>query len=158
MTVCLWCLHDDGSAAVVSTTYTTVGTRTVGLRVTDRAGASDTAEQVVRVGTVAPEPSIDTPVEGTPAVVGTTMAFSGGATVDGGPVPPSALSWTLDLLHCPVVDECHRHPDLFRLDGAAGGTLVVPDHETPSQVELRLTVTWQGDVAVATRVLDLQPA
>jgi glucose/arabinose dehydrogenase len=149
--------HDDGSGPVVSTTYTTVGTRTVRLRVTDAAGASDTAEQLVRVGTVEPVVTIHTPTAGTPAVIGSTLAFSGGATVDGTALPPSALSWTLDLLHCPV-SGCHRHPDVFRLDGAASGSVVVPDHELPAQVELRLTASWLGDVVVATRVLDLQPA
>lgn len=149
--------YDDGSAAVVGTTYATVGTRTVGLRVTDGAGAIDTAEQLVRVGTVEPVATIHTPTAGTPAIIGSTLAFSGGATVDGTALPPSALSWSLDLLHCPA-SGCHRHPDVFRLDGAASGSLVVPDHELPSQVELRLTVSWLGDEVVATRAFDLQRA
>jgi hypothetical protein len=83
------------------------------------------------------------------------VSFSGGATVAGvGALPPSALSWRADLLHCPVVDQCHRHPDVYALDGAASGSLTMPDHEYPAAVELHLSATWQGETATVTRRVD----
>ena len=149
--------YDDGTAATVSALYDTVGTRTVRLKVTDAAGATDTAQQTIRVGTAAPVPVIATPGAGTTTAVGATMSFSGSASTLGTALPESALSWSLDLLHCPTVDGCHRHPDLFRLNGKASGSFTVPDHEYPSHVELRLTATWQGETVTAVRRIDYKP-
>jgi hypothetical protein len=95
---------------------------------------------------------------GTLVAVGETVDFSGGATVPGtGALPPSALSWRADLLHCPVVDQCHRHPGIPSLDGAASGSFAMPDHDYPSAVELHLSATWQGETVTATRRCDLHP-
>ncbi len=146
---------DDGSASTATATYDTSGARTVRLEVTDAAGATDTAETMIRVGTEPPAPRIATPTDGAAAAVGAAVAFSGGATVPGvGPLPPSALSWTADLLHCPVVDQCHRHAGVFALDGAASGSFAMPDHEYPAIVELHLSATWGGETVTTTRQVD----
>jgi hypothetical protein len=71
-----------------------------------------------------------------------------------GTLPASALSWRADLLHCPVVNQCHRHPDVFALDGAATGAFTMPDHQYPAAVELHLTATWAGETATVTRRID----
>ena len=71
-----------------------------------------------------------------------------------GTLPASALSWRADLLHCPVVDQCHRHPDVFALDGAATGTFTMPDHQYPAAVELHLSATWAGETSTVTRRVD----
>jgi PKD repeat protein len=150
---------DDGTGSVVTTTYGTVGTRTVRLQVTDAAGARDTAETTIRVGTAAPVPTITTPASGAAMAVGAPVSFSGGASVPGvGALPPSALSWRVDLLHCPVVDQCHRHPDVYARDGAASGSFTMPDHQYPAAVEVRLAATWQGETATVTRRVDYRTA
>ncbi|MGH9112031.1 MAG: PQQ-dependent sugar dehydrogenase, partial [Acidimicrobiales bacterium] len=104
---------DDGTGSTASFTYETAGARTVRLRVTDIAGASDVVDQVIRVGSVPPEPVITSPAAGVQVPVGATVSFSGSATVPGnGDVPPSGLSWSADLLHC-ADQGCHRHPAFF---------------------------------------------
>jgi glucose/arabinose dehydrogenase len=150
---------DDGTGRTATATYETVGTRTVRLRVTDLAGATDTAETTIRVGTAAPVPTIASPVAGATAAVGGVVSFSGGAVSPGvGDLPASALSWWVDMLHCPTVDQCHRHPDVFAASGVASGSFVMPDHEYPAYVELHLSVTWQGETTTATRRIDYRTA
>ena len=58
-----------------------------------------------------------------------------------GPLPPSALSWSLILHHCP--SNCHTHP-LQTWDGTDAGSFATPDHDYPSYLELRLTATDAG--------------
>jgi glucose/arabinose dehydrogenase len=145
---------DDGTGPTASATYDSVGARTVRLRVTDVAGVSDTAETTIRVGTEAPVPTITTPAEGTGVAVGASVDFAGGATVSGVDLPPSALSWTADVLHCVVPDECHRHPDMFGTTGVASGSFFMPDHEYPAAIELHLTASWAGETVTATRRID----
>lgn len=146
---------DDGTGPVISATYDEVGTRTVRVRVTDAAGASDTADATIYVGTAAPAPVIASPAAGTAVAVGEPVPLSGSATVAGvGTLPPSALSWRADLLHCPVVDQCHRHPDVAALDGVATGSFAMPDHQYPAAVEVRLSATWAGATSTVTRRVD----
>ncbi len=146
---------DDGTEPVITTTYDSVGTRTVRMRVTDAAGATDTAETTIHVGTAAPAPVIAAPAAGSAVAVGQSVPLSGSATVPGvGALPPSALSWRADLLHCPVVDQCHRHPDVVALDGAATGSYTMPDHQYPAAVEVRLSATWAGETSTVTRRVD----
>ncbi|HET6772579.1 MAG TPA: PQQ-dependent sugar dehydrogenase [Acidimicrobiales bacterium] len=146
---------DDGDGRTATATYDSVGTRTVRLAVTDAAGATDTAEATIWVGTAPAVPTIATPAEGTTAAVGATVPFSGGAAEPGGgDLPPSALSWSVDMMHCMSVDACHRHPDVATFDGVASGSFVMPDHEYPAYVELRLVATWEGETVTATRRVD----
>jgi glucose/arabinose dehydrogenase len=150
---------DDGDTPTVAVTYDTVGTRAVRLRVTDVAGAFDDATTTVRVGTSPPSPSIALPQDGATAAVGATVDFAGSATtVDGTPLPASALSWSLDVLHCTAPDACHHHPDAFAATGVASGSFTMPDHDYPAAVELALTATWQGEQATATRQIDYTTA
>lgn len=150
---------DDSTEPAPTWTYDTVGTRTVRVEVTDAAGASDGAEATIRVGTAAPQPTITAPLAGSAVAVGQRVDVSGEASVPGvGPLPPSALAWRADLLHCPVVDQCHRHPDVFALDGSASGSFAMPDHEYPAAVELHLSATWEGETATVTRRVDYRTA
>ena len=151
---------DDGTERTVTVTYDSPGTRTVRVRVTDTAGATDTATATVRVGTAPPQPAIADPAPGATVPVGATVEFSGGATVPGvGTLPESALTWGVDLLHCPTtLDQCHRHPDVFTAGGVAGGGFTMPDHEYPAAVELRLSATWAGETVTAVRRIDYTTA
>ena len=130
-----WDLDGDGeldaTGPTATMTYDTIGTRTVLLTVIDKAGATDRAETTIRVGNEPPVPVIDTPAVGTTTAVGEAVSFSGDATVSGQEVPPSALSWSADLLHCTDAG-CHRHPDIFTLVGEVSGSFAMPDHGYPA--------------------------
>lgn len=129
------------------------------VRVTDAAGATDTATALVRVGTAPPEPVIAEPAPGETVPVGAAVAFSGGATVPGvGALPESALTWGVDLLHCTTLQQCHRHPDVFTAEGVAEGSFTMPDHEYPAAVELRLSATWAGETSTVVRRIDYTTA
>jgi glucose/arabinose dehydrogenase len=150
---------DDGTERTATVTYDSPGTRSVRVRVTDAAGATDTATATVRVGTAPPEPVITGPASGATVPVGATVAFSGSATVPGvGTLPASALTWGLDILHCTTLDHCHRHPDVFTAVGVAAGSFTMPDHEYPAAVELRLSATWQGETSTVVRRVDYTTA
>jgi glucose/arabinose dehydrogenase len=133
---------DDGAAATASFTYTQPGTYTATLRVTDPSGASGTGSITISPGNTPPTAVIDTPAAGTTWKVGDPINFSGHATdPQQGTLPSAALTWSLVLQHCPST--CHEHP-LQTFSGTASGSIVAPDHEYPSYLELRLTATDAG--------------
>jgi glucose/arabinose dehydrogenase/PKD repeat protein len=151
--------YDDGTGPTATFTYETAGTRTVRVQVKDAAGAFDMAEATVRVGTGAPAPVIASPAYGAAAAVGSSVPLSGSASMPGvGALPASALSWRVDLLHCTVVDQCHRHPDVFALDGASTGAFTMPDHQYPAAVEVHLSATWAGETTTVTRRVEYRTA
>jgi glucose/arabinose dehydrogenase len=142
-----WDLDDDGAfddstVAKPTYTYTTTGSYTPSLKVTDNHGASDTDSVTISVGNTAPTAVINTPAAGTTWKVGDVINFSGRATdAQDGTLPPSALSWRLILQHCP--SNCHSH-EVQTFAGVAGGSFTAPDHEYPSYLELELTATDSG--------------
>jgi PKD repeat protein len=146
---------DDSTAAQLTYTYTTQGTHTASLRVTDPDGASDSDSVTITVGNTPPTAAITAPAAGTTWKVGDVINFSGSATdPQQGTLPPSALSWSLVLQHCP--SNCHSHP-LQSYPGVASGSFTAPDHQYPSHLELQLTATDSGGLtATASRRLDPQ--
>jgi glucose/arabinose dehydrogenase len=141
---------DDSTAAQPTFTYTSQGSYTATLRVTDPVGASDTDSVTITVGNTAPTATIITPAAGTTWKVGDVITFSGSATdTQDGALPASALSWDLVLQHCP--SNCHSHA-LQSFDGVADGSFVAPDHQYPSYLELRLTATDSGGLSSTTSV------
>jgi hypothetical protein len=147
---------DDGTATTVGRAFTTAGVHEVSLRVRDAVGATHVASVRIGVGP-APVATISTPAAGAVASVGSTVTFSGRATSGAGgtALPASALSWTADLLHCPSA--CHHHPGIFSAPGVASGSFVLPDHEYPAAVELRLTATApNGRTSTVTRRVDFR--
>jgi hypothetical protein len=151
-----WDFEGDGSwdstAAAPVKTYTASGTYRARLRVRDATGLEDVTDVTVHAG-VPPTATIGAPSPGTTWQVGDTLAFSGSATsATGAALPASALSWQLDLHHCPR-DGCHVHP-LQTWSGVASGSVKAPDHEYPSHLELRLTATEGGLGTSVSRRLD----
>ena len=146
--------YDDATAVAASYTYTSQGTYSASLRVTDNHGASATAAVTINVGNTAPNATITAPAAATTWTVGDLIQFAGGATdAQDGPLPASALSWSLILNHCP--SNCHTHP-LQSYPGVAGGSFTAPDHEYPAYLELRLTATDSGGLS-DTESLRLDP-
>jgi glucose/arabinose dehydrogenase len=131
-------VYGDSTAGTAAKTYEQAGKVTVGLRVSDGRGGTDTAQTVITVGSTPPTATIIAPSAATTWKVGDTIGFSGTATdAEDGTLPDSALTWELIMHHCP--SDCHEH----RITSTTGatGTFVAPDHEYPSWLELRLTAT-----------------
>ena len=108
----------------------------------------------ITVGNTAPTAAITAPTAGTTWKVGDVISFSGSATdAQDGTLPASALTWELVMQHCP--SNCHPHP-MQSFAGVASGTFAAPDHEYPSYLELKLTVTDSGGLTNS-KTLRLDP-
>jgi glucose/arabinose dehydrogenase len=130
--------YDDSTEAQPSMPYTSRATVTVRLKVSDPRGGTDTADTVITAGSGPPTAAITSPAAGTKWQVGDTISFTGtGTDPEDGALPGSALDWKLIMHHCP--SNCHEH----QITGQSGteGEFTAPDHEYPSWLELRLTVT-----------------
>lgn len=145
----------DSTAPNPSYTYSTQGTRTVSVRVSDPLGAEDITTATITAGDTPPVATIDMPSQ-TSFTVGGEIAFSGSATdAQDGPLPASALTWKFELLHCPDGNTCHVHPgETFA--GVASGSFVAPSHEYPFHIRLSFTATDSGGLSHTTSV-DLYP-
>jgi glucose/arabinose dehydrogenase len=155
-----WDLNGDGiftdaTSSKPKYTYTVKNKYNVGLNVTDSRGASNTAYVVVDAGNNPPIATISAPASTLTYKVGDTINFSGSATdPDSGSVPVANLSWSINLNHCAPTNpnDCHVHI-LQTLNGVAGGSIVVPDHEYPSNIEFVLTATSDGQSTTTARKL-----
>jgi glucose/arabinose dehydrogenase/PKD repeat protein len=146
--------YDDGAVARPIYTYTATGTYVASLQVTDTSGISDTDSVTISVGNTAPTAVISAPTAGTTWKVGDVISFSGSATdVQDGTLPASAMSWEVVMQHCP--SNCHPHT-IQSFAGVASGSFAAPDHEYPSYLELKLTVTDSGGLT-SSKVLRLDP-
>jgi glucose/arabinose dehydrogenase len=152
-----WDLNGDGqfgdaTGSTASHTYTTNGTYTASLRVTDDQGASNTTSVKITVGNTPPVPVITAPTASLTWKVGQTIKFSGHATdAQDGTLPASALKWAVILHHCITKTNCHTHL-IQTFTGVASGSVAAPDHEYPCWLELRLTATDSGGLRKAVRV------
>jgi glucose/arabinose dehydrogenase/PKD repeat protein len=154
-----WDLNGDGTfgdstSPTPQYTYTVAGSYTAQVRVTDNHGAASLASVVVSAGNTPPSATIDVPLSTTTWKVNDQITFSGGATdQQDGDLPPSALTWSLVMQHCPST--CHQHA-IQTFDGVSSGSFVAPDHEYPSYLELRLTATDSGGLQ-DTKTVRLDP-
>ena len=156
-----WDLNGDGvfgdsASPNPSYTYSTAGARTVSVRVSDPLGAKNVASVTITAGNTPPVPTISAPSPQLTWRVGDTISFSGSASdAQDGALPPSALSWRFETVHCPTVDTCHTHPG-ETFDGVTSGSFVTQNHEYPSNLRLYLTATDSGGLSQTTFV-DLYP-
>ncbi|TDD88537.1 PQQ-dependent sugar dehydrogenase [Actinomadura rubrisoli] len=145
--------YDDSTAAAPSFTYAAKGRYPVGLKVTDTRGASDTATQVITAGSTPPVATISSPSAGLTWKVGDRISFAGtGTDGEDGTLSGDSLKWQTIMHHCP--SDCHTHA----ITGQNGnsGEFVAPDHEYPSWIEQRLTVT-DSDGLSDTKSVELHP-
>ncbi len=147
---------DDSADVAPAFTYAAPGTYVVRLQVSDGHGGSAVDSLTVSVDNTPPAAVITTPSPTLVWRVGDAIAFTGSASdPEQGTLPPSALHWQIVIQHCPGF-ACHEHV-VEELSGVSDGTLVAPDHEYPSVIELRLTATDAGGLTSTTSV-QLQPA
>jgi glucose/arabinose dehydrogenase len=120
--------------------YGTAGSYTARLKVTDNHGISTLSDPLtINVDTHAPTANIQQPNSNFTWAVGDTISFQGKANdPQQGQLPPSALTWTVLIHHCP--SNCHTHV-YQTFPGVDSGSFPAPDHEYPSYLELRLTAT-----------------
>jgi glucose/arabinose dehydrogenase/PKD repeat protein len=148
--------YDDSNAAKPSWTYTSAATVTVRLRVTDKGGLSATNSVVIGAGNEPPHAHIDTPTTALHWAVGDVVSFSGGGSdPQDGTLGPGSMTWTLVMRHCDTIDNCHSHP-IQSYPGVSEEKFTAPEHEYPSHLELRLTVTDSGGLSDTT-TLRLDP-
>jgi glucose/arabinose dehydrogenase len=130
----------DGTTATgktTSKTYTTGGTFTASLTVSDGRGKSTTATKTITVGSRAPIPTMTVPTATATYRDGQTIAFAGSATdPDEGTLPASKLTWSVVLRHSD-----HAHPILQNAGVASGNFATTTDHDADSSYEITLTAT-----------------
>lgn len=116
----------------------------VAVRVEDGKGLTNTAKLTLYPGDTPPVPTIAKPTEGTQWGVGDEITLQGsGKNSKGESLEPLFLSWSTRILHCPNPSEpsnCHAHP-LQDFPGVLSATLVAPEHDYPSYIEITLTAS-----------------
>jgi glucose/arabinose dehydrogenase len=147
--------YDDGFSAEVQRTYSSPQSVTVKVRVRDGNGGQDTESVVIHAGNEPPTAEIDAPTSATTWSVGEIVSFSGtGEDPDEGTLPEDSMEWELIMHHCP--GDCHEH-GIESFSGVDSGEFEAPDHEWPSHLELRLTVTDSlGAADTASVMLDAE--
>ncbi len=142
-----WDLDGDGvfgdsTAASLSHIYTQPGVHIATVRVTDTSGESDTDSVSIQVDNTPPTATITSPLPSFTWAVGDPIEYSATATdPQQGTLPASAYKWSIIIHHCP--SNCHTH-QVENIDGQTGGTFLGVDHEYPSWLEFKLTVTDAG--------------
>lgn len=128
-----WDLDDDGAfddstLPQLMHTLTLPGSYPLRLRVTDNLGASAVASVTISVDNSPPMLNVLSPLPGDTWRVGDSIAFAAQAVdPETGPLPDSALSWSVVLLHCHHHDpgDCHEH-FLQDFQGVASGQFTAP--------------------------------
>jgi glucose/arabinose dehydrogenase len=156
-----WDLNGDGSfeiedGAEQQVTHLNV-THNVDVAVRVSNGEkSSVAELTLYPGDTPPVPTISAPAESLEWKVGQEIHFAGSATdADEGPgsMPDSDLYWKTRLYHCPSA--CHAHP-LQVFPATHEGSLLAPDHDYPSHIEISLTATDARGLT-ATKSVSIDP-
>ena len=167
-----WDLNYDGvfgdapAGETATETFEDSVNHLVAVRVVDEKGAKSVARITVYPGDSPPEPEIIEPAESISEPgkadlewhVGQPIHFKGAAQDPDqvGALPPTSLEWNSRIHHCPFGPEtCHVHPLQAFLE-VDSGTLIAPDHDYPSLIELTLTATDERGLAV-TKTIDLYP-
>jgi glucose/arabinose dehydrogenase/PKD repeat protein len=156
-----WDPEGDGSyekatsGGAKSRTFKDATNHTVAVRVRDGQGATSIARVTVYPGDTPPQPQIVAPALGFTWRVGEPIEFEGLAH-DGedGDLAGTSLDWNSRLYHCPS-SGCHAHP-LQAFPAVAAGTLIAPDHDYPSHIDLTLTAVDSRGLS-ARKTISLYP-
>jgi hypothetical protein len=147
----------DGAATTrTASTTLTPGTHAVKVEYYEHTGEAEArVSWQLDAPNTAPTPVIDTPSSSLTYAVGDGISFSGHATdPEDGPLPASALSWTLLIHHCTTTSACHVH-NVQTWNGVSNGMLNAPDHAYPSHLELILQARdSEGTPATTSVTLD----
>jgi glucose/arabinose dehydrogenase/PKD repeat protein len=145
---------DDSTDASPSYVYAEPGIHVASVRVTDPDGASDANAVEIQVDNTPPTAQIASPSPGSRWAVGDQVAFSASASdPQDGALSPSAFDWEIVLNHCP--SNCHQH-HIEDLPERTEGLFTAPDHEYPSTLTIRLTVTDSGGLT-DTKSVTIEP-
>jgi glucose/arabinose dehydrogenase/endonuclease YncB( thermonuclease family) len=152
-------LVGGGSTATVTVDIT--GKNDLDLTVTDGGNGigADHADwanaQVTCTSTnTKPTATIATPSASLRYKVGDVINYSGsGSDTEDGTLPASALSWSIQIHHCPG-GNCHLHP--FTSGTGTGGSFTIPDHGDDSYFEIQLTAADSGGLT-HTASVSIQP-
>jgi glucose/arabinose dehydrogenase len=148
--------YDDSTSATPTRDYAQSGAVTVGLKVTDSRGGSDTTTVVVTPGNSPPTITLTQPTTATTWHVNESVPFSATATdLDDGTIPASSFSWKVELHHCSLAGLCHLHP-WQTINDVRSGSFTAPDHGYPAYLTVTVTVT-DSDGASASKSVDIQP-
>jgi glucose/arabinose dehydrogenase len=136
-----------GTGIEADHTYTTGGTRTATLTVTDARGKSATATSRVFVGDAPPQITINSPANGSTYRDGQTLTLDATVTdPEDGVLSGNSLAWDVRLLHL-----THQHPA-----GIQHGSHVTlqtrTDHDSNAHYEVTLTATDSDGQSVAETV------
>jgi len=152
-----WSFGDGGSSSIANPThtYSSPGTFTVTLTVSDgRSGSTEADPIVVHAGNRAPTVTINSPTDESRYRAGDAVAFGGGASdPEDGALAPAALQWKVWLYHAD-----HRHPFL-EFPGVASGSFTIPRSGEPSAdtwYELVLKAIDSGGIETS-RVIQIRP-
>ena len=140
-----WNFGDGGTStqANPSHTYSSTGTFTAILTVTDSKNASSTAQVTITAGNTKPTATILSPADGTKYNVGSTIVFQGrGTDPEQGILTGASLSWEVLLHH-----NEHVHFDSYPKLTGETGSIVALDHGDNTWLELCLTVTDNGGLS-----------
>jgi glucose/arabinose dehydrogenase len=133
-----------GSEKTQTVKFTEAKNVVVALRVKDGQSLTNTTKLTLYPGDTPPVPTIAKPTEGTQWGVGDEIKLQGsGKNSNGESLEPLYLSWGTRVLHCPFPSEpnnCHSHP-LQDFPGVLSSTLVAPEHDYPSFIEITLTAS-----------------
>jgi len=158
----------DGSAPSTSAnpshTYTTNGSYTATLTVSDGAHTGSATTKIV-VGHTAPTATITSPAAGATYAGGSTITFSGAATdAQDGILPASAYTWKADFYSNGVAQPFYTsevpHPFYGPTSGIKNGTFTLPrDLSNTATSFYRITLTVVDSLGLQTTVTrDIHPA
>lgn len=146
---------DDGTDAIVTTTFTESDDVVVRLRVTDDSEMSSATSVTIRPGNTAPEVDIEV-TSSLPWSANDDIDFEVTAVdAEDGVLDGSSVVWDALIYHCYSPEDCHQHP--FTEGTGATGTFTGPSHGFPSYLVLRVAVTDSRGHTV-TETVDLHPA
>jgi glucose/arabinose dehydrogenase len=146
----LWNFGDNtatSTAANPSHVYTTSGTYTATLSVSDGLGGINIKSITIFAGNQAPVPTITSPESGDLYFPGQVLTVTGSATdPDTGTLPASALTWRAILHH-------NTHTHVLETHTGTTFQFTAPDHGDPAvYTEMELTATDAGGAIAKTSV------